>query len=212
MTSLKHIQAIDTGTTLLYVPDHVAKQFYAMVSNRCYTPDKNIPSWSFRVFSRSPVQAPQHNMDRVRESTPYALRVNNVRGPTYTGFWMFPCSSHFTLALSFSGQEFSINLSDFNLGRISSDSSYVHSCIFLFLILTLNAIYRDCVGGILALGDGFPQNLAIIGMRGLLHRSRSHTHFSQVMSSWNRGTQYLTTPMALALGSLQASTTNDWCS
>lgn len=60
------------------------------------------------------------------------------------GFYTFPCSSSPNIQLSFNGQRFSVNLNDFNLGRTASGS-------------------KDCVGGILGMGDGFPQNLAIVG-------------------------------------------------
>lgn len=45
------LQAIDTGTTLIYVPDSIAVQFYAMVCYICRLPtyathDAPIDSWS----------------------------------------------------------------------------------------------------------------------------------------------------------------------
>jgi hypothetical protein len=45
------LQAIDTGTTLIYVPDSIAAQFYAMVCYTCHlttyvTIDAPTDSWS----------------------------------------------------------------------------------------------------------------------------------------------------------------------
>lgn len=94
--------AIDTGTTLIYLPDSLAAAFYKMIPG-----------------SKRAAQYGQ-------------------------GFYTFPCSSKPNVQLSFNGQKFGINLYDFNLGRTSSTSS-------------------DCVGGILGAGDGFPENLAIVG-------------------------------------------------
>lgn len=94
--------AIDTGTTLIYLPDEAAAQFYA-----------TIPGSSPAVQYGS-------------------------------GFYTYPCSAPLTPSLSFGGKSYSINTYDFNLGRTSTDS-------------------QDCVGGILAMGKGFPPNLAIIG-------------------------------------------------
>ncbi|OBZ70691.1 Aspartic protease [Grifola frondosa] len=94
--------AIDTGTTLIYVPDDVAAQFYGLIPG-----------------SQSAMQ--------------YGA-----------GFYTFPCAGPPIVSLSFNGNPFSVHQSDFNLGRTSADS-------------------EDCVGGILAMGSGFPSNLAIIG-------------------------------------------------
>ncbi|PCH36162.1 acid protease [Wolfiporia cocos MD-104 SS10] len=94
--------AIDTGTTLIYLPDAVAESFYALIPG-----------------SRAAMQ--------------YGA-----------GFYTFPCSSSLAVSLLFSGKSYSVSPQDFNLGRTFEDSP-------------------DCVGGILALGKGFPQDLAIIG-------------------------------------------------
>lgn len=48
------------------------------------------------------------------------------------------------MSISFNGKPFAISMLDFNLGKTSSGSSM-------------------CVGGVLGLGDGFPDNLAIVG-------------------------------------------------
>ncbi|KAH9948670.1 aspartic peptidase domain-containing protein [Amylocystis lapponica] len=94
--------AIDTGTSLIYVPDDVAKEFYGLI--------------------------------------PGAQPAMQYGG----GFYTFPCTGAPTVSLSFGGQAYSVDAGDFNLGRTATDSP-------------------DCVGGILALGDGFPPDLAIIG-------------------------------------------------
>ncbi|KAI0949197.1 hypothetical protein AcW1_008881 [Taiwanofungus camphoratus] len=94
--------AVDTGTTLIYVPDAVAAQFYAQIPG-----------------SQAAVQYGE-------------------------GFYTFPCSAPLSVAFSFGGHDYSVSMNDFNLGRTATDS-------------------EDCVGGILALGDGFSANLAIIG-------------------------------------------------
>ncbi|KZT66403.1 acid protease [Daedalea quercina L-15889] len=94
--------AIDTGTTLIYVPDDVASQFYALIPGS--------------------MVAMQY-------------------GP---GFYSYPCDTTLAITLTFGGRAYGVDPVDFNLGRTSADSS-------------------DCVGGVLALGEGFPDNLAIIG-------------------------------------------------
>ncbi|KIY44362.1 acid protease [Fistulina hepatica ATCC 64428] len=96
------IAAIDTGTTLIYVPNGLAAKFYAMISG-------------------------------ARPAAEY--------GPE---FFTYPCNSNIDIAFTFGTVHFKLNLFDFNLGRTSANSP-------------------DCVGGILALGNDFPSNLAIIG-------------------------------------------------
>ncbi|KZV88519.1 acid protease [Exidia glandulosa HHB12029] len=94
--------AIDTGTTLIYVPAPLAKSIYARI--------------------------------------PGAQALSN-------GYYRVPCSNlsnSLTVSLMLNGSPFSIDMRDFNLGRVSASSSY-------------------CVAGILALGDNFPSNLAIVG-------------------------------------------------
>ncbi|ETW80500.1 hypothetical protein HETIRDRAFT_440362 [Heterobasidion irregulare TC 32-1] len=96
------LAAIDTGTTLVYLPNELAARFYALVPG-----------------SKLAAQF----------------------GP---GFYTYPCASRPTVELSFDGTRFALDLRDFNLGRTALGSA-------------------DCVGGILAAGDGFPSNLAIVG-------------------------------------------------
>ncbi|WVR09646.1 hypothetical protein IAU60_006719 [Kwoniella sp. DSM 27419] len=96
------IGAVDTGTTLIYVPSAVADAFYAQ-----------IPGSS---------KADQYG----------------------AGFYQFPCRGSANVVLGFNGKSFSLNPVDFNLGRTGSGSSM-------------------CIGAVLAVGDGFPSNLAIVG-------------------------------------------------
>ncbi|KAI5121574.1 hypothetical protein M0805_000754 [Coniferiporia weirii] len=96
------VAAIDTGTTLIYVPDQVAQDFY-----------KEIPG---------AMEADQFG----------------------SGFFTYPCSLKLDIAFIFGGDEFGLDTRDFNLGRVDADSA-------------------DCVGGVVSLGDGFPEDLAIIG-------------------------------------------------
>ena len=41
------------------------------------------------------------------------------------GFYTFPCSTPLAVSLSFSKQAFSIRTDDFNLGKLSEESTYV---------------------------------------------------------------------------------------
>ncbi|KAH8119288.1 acid protease [Phellopilus nigrolimitatus] len=102
LSSTSHVQAIDTGTTLIYLPDEVAQSFYGLI--------------------------------------PGAKQIDQFGA----GFFTYPCSSNLDIAFGFGGNDFTISTRDFNLGRVAANSA-------------------DCVGGILSLGDGFPNNIAIIG-------------------------------------------------
>ncbi|KAF8919938.1 acid protease [Mucidula mucida] len=95
--------AIDTGTSLIYLPEQLANAFYAMISG-----------------ARSAEDVGQ-------------------------GIYTFPCDATLSLALSFSGFDFSIDMRDFNLGRVSEDST-------------------NCVGGIISTGNKGPPKLAIVGV------------------------------------------------
>ncbi|KAI0374156.1 acid protease [Pilatotrama ljubarskyi] len=94
--------AVDTGTSLIYLPDDVASDFYGLIPG-----------------SASAVQ--------------YGA-----------GFYTYPCDTTLSVSLILSGKQYAIHPSDFNLGKTDEDSG-------------------DCVGGILALGNGFPPDLAIVG-------------------------------------------------
>ncbi|WVW86417.1 hypothetical protein I302_108463 [Kwoniella bestiolae CBS 10118] len=96
------IGAIDTGTTLIYVPTSIADAFYAQ-----------IPGSS---------RADQYG----------------------EGFYQYPCKASITVSLGFNNKNFNMNTVDFNLGKTSSGSNL-------------------CVGAVLAVADGFPDNLAIVG-------------------------------------------------
>jgi hypothetical protein len=97
------IGAIDTGTTLIYVPTAVADKFYAQI--------------------------------------PGAASASDQFGE---GFYQFPCKTSAQISISFNGKPFAVNMADFNLGKTSSGGSM-------------------CVGGVLGIGSGFPDNLAIVG-------------------------------------------------
>ncbi|KAI0820010.1 acid protease [Trametes gibbosa] len=97
------IAAIDTGTSLVYLPNAAADDFYAMIPGSAAA------------------------------SVQYGA-----------GFYTFPCDTSLTVALILSGQSYAIHPDDFNLGRLDEESD-------------------QCVGGILALGSGFPNDLAIVG-------------------------------------------------
>jgi len=96
-------QAIDTGTTLIYVPTAVADRFYAQIPGAASAADQ---------FGE--------------------------------GFYQFPCKTSAVITLSFNGKPFGVSMADFNLGKVSSGGSM-------------------CVGGVLGIGSGFPDNLAIVG-------------------------------------------------
>ncbi|KJA27806.1 hypothetical protein HYPSUDRAFT_212373 [Hypholoma sublateritium FD-334 SS-4] len=96
------VAAIDTGTTLIYLPEQLATELYDMI--------------------------------------PCGRQAAEI-GPE---FFTYCCDIDFSVSLSFGGEPFALNMSDFNMGPAADDSS-------------------SCVGGILALGQGFPSNLAIIG-------------------------------------------------
>jgi len=94
--------AIDTGTSLIYLPKDLADSIYQYI--------------------RGAKRAPQY-------------------GP---GMYTFPCAARPIVSFVFGLQSYDIELRDFNLGRTTSAG-------------------LDCVGGILAMGNDFPANLAIIG-------------------------------------------------
>ncbi|WWC64845.1 uncharacterized protein I303_107459 [Kwoniella dejecticola CBS 10117] len=96
------IGAVDTGTTLIYVPTNIADSFYAQI--------------------------------------PGATRADQYG----QGFYQYPCRSSLTISLGLGNKNFNMNTVDFNLGRTGSGSSM-------------------CVGAVLAVADGFPDNLAIVG-------------------------------------------------
>ncbi|KAG8903570.1 hypothetical protein FRB99_003121 [Tulasnella sp. 403] len=94
--------AIDTGTTLIYVPKDIASALYNAIPG-------------------------------AKEANQYG-----------DGFYTYPCDIPLNISLQLGSNSYALDLRDFNLGRTASGSS-------------------DCVGGILALGDGFPSDLAIVG-------------------------------------------------
>ncbi|KIO26680.1 hypothetical protein M407DRAFT_74222 [Tulasnella calospora MUT 4182] len=91
--------AIDSGTSLIYVPQDVATAIYRQV--------------------------------------PGAQRADQKYGP---GFWSYPCNAKLNIQFKFGGSFFALNTVDFNLGHTAT-----------------------CVGGVVPMGDSFPEDLAIIG-------------------------------------------------
>lgn len=97
------VAAMDTGTTLIYLPERLVSAFYRSIGGR---------------------PASQYG----------------------EGFWTYPCAANLNINFVFGGHGFSLDPRDFSLGRTSSRS-------------------LDCIGSVLSLsgGNGFPENLAIIG-------------------------------------------------
>ncbi|KAH9942431.1 acid protease [Epithele typhae] len=95
---------VDTGTSLIYVPDEIPGSAPAVE----YGPGKPL------TFVLLP------------------------------GFFSFPCNASVSVALKLDGHSYTIHPSDFNLGAVKNAST-------------------ECVGGILALGDGFAPDMAIVG-------------------------------------------------
>ena len=60
------------------------------------------------------------------------------------GFYQFPCQTNARVSISFNNVNFPFAMADFNLGKTGSGSSM-------------------CVGGVLGMSDGLPNNLAIVG-------------------------------------------------
>ncbi|KAG8952199.1 hypothetical protein FRC04_004906 [Tulasnella sp. 424] len=94
------IAAIDSGTSLIYVPQDIASAIYRQI--------------------------------------PGAQRAEQKYGP---GFWTYPCNSKLNIQFKFGGSFFALNPVDFNTGSGSPTR----------------------VGGIVGMGDNFPDDLAIIG-------------------------------------------------
>ena len=63
------IQAIDTGTTLIYVPDSIAAQFYAIVCSTAFQHTQSIADCAHRF----PEQRLQHNTAHVNTHIPLSL-------------------------------------------------------------------------------------------------------------------------------------------
>lgn len=93
-----HTQAIDTGTSLIYVPPTLASAFYSLIPG------------SKRANQYGPGKPPP--------PSPSAHEFEN-KGP-YAGFWTVPCFSVKQIELSFNGHRFAINPRDFYLGRVSA--------------------------------------------------------------------------------------------
>lgn len=96
--------AIDTGSTLVYLPMRTAESLY----------------------SRIPGAKPAEQYSE--------------------GFWTYPCSAQLDVSLRFDPHPtlFSIHAWDFNLGRVGDESG-------------------ECVGGVVGLPEGFPEDFAVVG-------------------------------------------------
>ncbi|KAH9892463.1 acid protease [Cubamyces lactineus] len=114
--------AVDTGTSLIYLPTDVATDFYGLIPGSA--------------------TAVQYGAGTRPISYLYACLAGLIT--RILGFYTFPCDTPFSVSLILGGQAYSVHPTDFNLGRTDDDSD-------------------NCVGGILALGNGFPPDLAIIG-------------------------------------------------
>lgn len=77
-------------------------------------------------------------------------------------FFTFPCSSKLEISLFMGGKAFAVNMYDFNLGKMSPSSRCVIASVWNLSTHRLGH-FSDCIGGILAVEDGFPASMAIIG-------------------------------------------------
>jgi hypothetical protein len=138
------LQAIDTGTSLIYVPPALASAFYGLIpgskrASRYGSGQSSLPTFVPRRSESSDRQKDgQKSLTRILPPHSCPLLF------FFIGFWTVPCFSVKQIELSFGGYRFAINASDFYLGRVSASST-------------------DCVGGVLSIGNGLPSNLAIIG-------------------------------------------------
>lgn len=103
------LQAIDTGTSLIYVPDSVADDFYAQVRGSTPTKDTDSEYLAQIPGSRKVVQfGPSMNLLRS-----YSHRFSR----TLADFHSFPCASKIAPSLTFNDYRFTLDLRDFNLGK-----------------------------------------------------------------------------------------------
>ena len=107
------LQAIDTGTSLIYVPDSVADDFYAQVcsSQSGENADSEFPAQI--LGSRKVAQfGPSTN----------SLQASGWSNPL-TDFHSYPCASSVAPSLTFNDHRFTLDLRDFNLGKTGYGSS-----------------------------------------------------------------------------------------
>lgn len=152
------LQAIDTGTTLIYVPEHVAQSFYSLVSVAYLIRDRFMLSRKFRSLALSL----RVNMAQVHRSVNQrlinlTLFVDKDSTPTHvlqTSTSPFPSEGTISLLIS---------TTSISVGPTLGQRKSFHAHSRPHSTLTTHDPCRDCVGGILSLGDGFPADLAIIG-------------------------------------------------
>ena len=96
------VQAIDTGTSLIYVPPTVASAFYSLIPGS--------------------KRAGQYGSGK-HPLLPAALKKKTHIYISIAGFWTVPCFSVKQIELSFNEHRFSINPRDFYLGRVSARST-----------------------------------------------------------------------------------------
>ena len=102
-------QAIDTGTSLIYVPDSVADSFYAQVCNSVVS--ESVPDSGF------PTQIPGSRKVTQFGPSMYSSQASSRYSRTSTDFHSYPCTSEIAPSLTFNDQRFTIDLRDFNLGK-----------------------------------------------------------------------------------------------
>ncbi|KAF5321503.1 hypothetical protein D9619_001405 [Psilocybe cf. subviscida] len=92
------VAAVDTGTTLLYVPDHLATRFYDMIPG-----------------SRAATEYGPGNGD--------VFQLINYRktADRFLEFFTYPCNSNFTVSLTLGGIPFALNIVDFNMEIVSEE-------------------------------------------------------------------------------------------
>ncbi|KAF7361948.1 Acid protease [Mycena venus] len=89
---------IDTGTTLIYLPQAVASAFYAMVR-------------SISILSIAVPPTCRHQIPGSKRALQF--------GPE---FYTYPCSTALNIEFVFAGHRFPINIADFNLGMTEPNS------------------------------------------------------------------------------------------
>jgi hypothetical protein len=95
-------QAIDTGTSLIYVPPTIASAFYSLIPGS--------------------KRASQYGSGKPSPLLCHVLKETKII-PIYAGFWTVPCFSVKQIELSFNEHRFAINPRDFYLGRVSARST-----------------------------------------------------------------------------------------
>jgi hypothetical protein len=106
--SFRSSQAIDTGTSLIYVPSALASAFYGLIPG-----SKRASQYGSGELSH---MKGRQSLKRFPSGVPFFFLIQ-------IGFWTVPCFSVKQVELSFDGYRFAINSSDFYLGRVSASST-----------------------------------------------------------------------------------------